>query len=279
MHAQTQSGYSVIRAVDSRSGARAEPVGVVAWDGSKRWYRIRVLARNEATSAASKARANLARLVERDLHAWAQARRVPYAPDESAPWTSEFWESVSRIMRSAIQLDSPRVLQNLTDEEEQFELLFEAVAKPKPSQERTSRAFEKLNAALGRDLRNRYRSTEVDAFHGRREKLARAILYQGQLIALEAIHLASQDARKSADAMVSRLRRIKVSQTDATIIVGYLESPNGLNGESDMLEWIRDQVTDQTYSLITQGDELRRASRSALENIGVLSSSEWDDLK
>ena len=89
---------------------------------------------------------------------------------------------------------------------------------------------------------------------------------------LEAVNLATATARHDADALVSRLLRIRAASTGSpvTFMVGYIASPGGLNGEAHMCDWIRQQVTQEVYDLQRDADSLRKRAAEHLAELDVV---------
>lgn len=126
-------GFATIRLLTGPNPDSAEPVGVVAWDRSRRWFDVRLLATDEVRRGISSSRLALARVAERDLRNWASDQRVPCAPSSAEPWTGEFWHAVHRFFSSGVRMDAPSAMQRMETPEEEFPLLFDAIARPRTS--------------------------------------------------------------------------------------------------------------------------------------------------
>ncbi len=82
---------------------------------------------------------------------------------------------------------------------------------------------------------------------------------------MEAVNLAATTAETDTDSLVSRLLRVReasdfgVGQKRIAVMVGYLASPEGLNGEAALRDWIEKKVDAQTFDLINQEGQFRDA--------------------
>jgi hypothetical protein len=58
-------------------------------------------------------------------------------------------------------------------------------------------------------------------------------------------------AELQSDALTSKLERLCVGLGDACVIlIGYIGSPEGLNGESVLVEWLRERTGAKTLDLV-----------------------------
>ena len=70
---------------------------------------------------------------------------------------------------------------------------------------------------------------------------------------IEGVNLATSQAEIQADATVSRLLRLRSGlDGHCGILVGYLASPEGINGESVLLKWLEEQTGALTFDLMKQ---------------------------
>ena len=70
---------------------------------------------------------------------------------------------------------------------------------------------------------------------------------------IEGINLATSQAEIQADATVSKLLRLRSGLGgDFSILVGYLASPDGINGESVLLKWLEEQTGALALDLMKQ---------------------------
>ncbi len=70
---------------------------------------------------------------------------------------------------------------------------------------------------------------------------------------IEGINLATSQAEVQADATVSKLLRLRSGlDRDCSILVGYLASPEGINGESVLLRWLEERTGALALDLMKQ---------------------------
>ena len=82
------------------------------------------------------------------------------------------------------------------------------------------------------------------------------------LLVVDGVNLSvKKQARKDADALVSRMGRISAvpRQKKVEFVVCYIASPGGLNGESDLRDWIKAKVTQHVYDSGTEQELVRKA--------------------
>ena len=92
------------------------------------------------------------------------------------------------------------------------------------------------------------------------------------MVVIEGVNLAGVTARKDADALVSRLLRIRAGTgqgESTTFVIGYLASPGGLNGEGHMRYWMKDQISRDVYDLNTEGIQFRERTQELLNEAGT----------
>ncbi|MGH9163420.1 MAG: hypothetical protein ACRD2X_25965 [Vicinamibacteraceae bacterium] len=125
-------GYSTIRAmVDDRwARSRSIVIGVALWDADEQWYRVRTIAPRERLPGVTTEVRSFADIALSQLKRWTERQDVPYAPAPLAPWTSGFWTAASRVMTTAIRLDSPRAMAPLRNNDLDYDSLFEAIVQP-----------------------------------------------------------------------------------------------------------------------------------------------------
>jgi hypothetical protein len=265
-------GYSTIRAVlDDRRG-RSIVIGVAAWDTDDQWYKFRTIAPRERVPGVTTEVRSFADIALSQLKRWTERQDVPYASAPLAPWTSGFWSAASRVMTTAIRLDSPRAMERLHNKDLDHESLFEAIVQPlSPPAHKRQRIEGFVTSALGTTGRLLKRGTEFVAFGGAHESVLRGAVGSRGGMVVEGVNLAGAHARKDADALVSKLLRIKEAPGAISMymVVGYVASPGGLNGETDMRDWIREKVTPDVYDLVSEEGLFRSAAAAGLERAGV----------
>jgi hypothetical protein len=269
-----QTGFSVLRlAIDPLRGTSI-PVGAVVWDADRKWYKVRLLQQDERVDGMTPERRLLVEFMGTQLTRWAERRIIPYLEQPADPWSSKFWDGVKRALTTGVRLDTLKAMQPVTSDAD-LELLFEAVVQPgQRSKQARTRIEGALRNALGRSVDKAMKPRfSVRAYHNAREQVLRGAKGDYGVVLVEAVNLAGKHARRDADALVSRLLRIRAAMQDQTAlhtIVGYTASPGGLNGETHMKDWIAERITSDVYDLTRESESFRGATVGALADVGIL---------
>ncbi len=266
-----ERGFSVIRLLLDDQAIRTMPVGVAAWDAERGWHQVRVLHDEESVRGLPQHLRLLIEMVVQNLDRWATAGSVG-AQQGLKPTESFFWDAVRGRLSSAIRLDPPKALEPTPDPDMGIDTLFDAVVQPR---RKLAVEFKRIDGAvssalgqLTNKLQGRY---EVRAFRDAKESVLRAAKSDSGMVVVEGVNLAGSTARKDADALVSRLLRIRAGSEGSTtnFIVGYLASPGGLNGEGHMREWMKERVTPDVYDLNTEREQFRNKTHLLLDQAGI----------
>ena len=259
-------GYSVVRVSLDDDRDHTVPVGVVAWDTGNAWYRWRWLETDEKVRGVDPASRRLMQITRKQIQRWANARKVPYEPAPVEPTRARFWKAVSEILSTAVRLDPPKAMDPMDEPEAEIESLFEAVVQPTLSRRvRVQRIDSVISKALGELADHIPARPRVAAFGGAMEQVRRGVETDRGILLVDGVNLAASTARKEADALVSRFLRIKNAYRNrpVEIIVGYAASPDGLNGEAHMCDWIRAQLTEKVFDMSAEHDEFKKATTDA----------------
>lgn len=248
------------------------PIGVIAWDTSQQWYGMRIVDHDEKLHILTNWRRSLINLANKQMRRWAEAREVPYMQEPQLPYSHLFWKSVSEIMTTSIRLDLPKAMEAMSEPDEDIESLFEAIVKPiQKNGRQVERIDGAINRALGQKLSSKIqRRISVTAFGDAKEVIGRGLVESKGTLIIEGVNLASGNARKNADALVSRLLRIKEAYSGITpldMIIGYSSSPGGLNGETHMKNWISKMITENVYDLSSEKAKFQSIAQSAVEKL------------
>lgn len=265
-----EHGYATINLVLDELGRERVPVGVAAWDADRQWYDVRILSKDEKVRGVSKARLTFAEAVHSQVRNWAEERSVPYAGREVFPWESTFWHAVRQVLTTAVKIDPPRTMDPMKFPDEEMESLFSAVVQPEIEEsEKVTRIDGAVGQALGpwRDVFDA--RAPMRAFGGAEERVIRGFRSDRGSVIVEGVNLAGSTARKDADALVSKLLRIREGEDGAGVhfVVAYQASPGGLNGEAHMRNWIKAKVTTDVFDVVRQQKQLQTATKRALSNV------------
>lgn len=236
------------------------------------WHMWRWLEEDEKVRGIDRATRRLMWITRKQIQRWANARKVPYEPAPVEPTSAPFWKAVSEVLSTAVRVDPPKAMDPMDEPEAEIESLFEAVVQPTQPQERPVRRIDSaINDALG-ELTDLIPSRpRVSAFGGAREQVRRGAESDRGVLLVDGVNLAAANARKDADALVSRFMRISdvYGNRPVHMIVGYSASPGGLNGEAHMCDWIREKLTDQVFDVVAQNAEFRKAAADAWSKVGA----------
>jgi hypothetical protein len=227
------------------------PVGIALWSAERRWVKIRLLGEKERLLGFTKAEHYpFVRLVREQVQAWIDKGELPYAAGPVAPFEDRWWRHVKDLLIHRVRLSEPRPI-DCRDPEQELEPLYEAVVAPHRSRtERRSRIDGVIRRCLGH-LAERFQArVSLPGFGGRDVKVLRAYRGRKAFVVIEGLNLATEQADTESDAAVGKLRRLREGiRAGCTVLVGYLAPPEGLNGNSVLLDWIRCQTEAQTFDL------------------------------
>jgi hypothetical protein len=250
--------YSVLAYVTEDLKQLSVPVGVVLWGENPDNTRIRIIQEGEKVKGVKSPAHVFIRLAKAKIENWILHGVLPYATRDLRPGTDEWWRHVSKLLVHGVRLSEPRAIDCL-DVDKEIELLYEAVVSPqRKSTERHERIDWELTRTLGQ-VAARLEKGEVAGFRGRPVHVKGFKEDQQRLLVIEGVNLATAAAEQDADALVSRLLRIRDANgtgnaREVVACVGYLTSPSGLNGEAFLVEWIQRKAEAKTFDLVRESD-------------------------
>jgi hypothetical protein len=271
--------YAVIRYLADIERDVTVPVGIILCNAERQWLQFRLPRPEERIPEVSLATAQpLLQLAEAKIQRWLQSGDVPLADHASPPLTEAWWEQVRNLMAFRVRLGEVQAIDCLRPEEE-IDTLFEAIVHPQVSQKvRRSRIDGVVRRALGNLARRFQHGQCVTGFHNRPVPVLRYLSGQRSALVVEAINFAASTAEKDADAMTSKLERIRAGSANTRFVVGYLASPSGLNGEGVLKEWVEHKMGIELYDLTRDEGRFRSKVIAEINEIGdalnVLGSGE-----
>lgn len=267
-----KSGFSTVRVITDDTGRDSIPVAVVAWDSVRQWHDVRFPEDRETITGLSQERAHLVEFTKKQIRKWASEESTPYYSESAAPWETAFWDGIRRALTAGVRLEKPRPLDAESLQEGDVDALFDAVVQPKVEDEERQRRIDGLvRDALGELTTKIEARHPVSAYGGAEEEVMRGITGSDGTLVVEGINLAGRNARRDADAVTSKVMRIREANNGrrpVKAIIGYRASPNGLNGESHMRKWLKEKVTPDVYDLTRQRELLEDAAAQRLAEIG-----------
>ena len=80
-------------------------------------------------------------------------------------------------------------------------------------------------------------------------------------VVIEGINLATNQAELLADATASKLMRLRAGlREECDVMIGYLASPEGLDGEQVLVDWLRERAEAQVFDLMKQRKDFLAAA-------------------
>ncbi len=267
------SSYSVFSFLSDDLRQTEIPVGVALWSAKEAKVQVRLAHEGEQLRGFKQEWLPYVQLISQQLGNWLRTKQLPYDREASDPHTDLWWKHLRNLLVHRVRLSEPKAI-DCRDMGEETELLYEAIVSPlKPDQEKRSRVDRAITKSLGNSLSRKFAKGTVQGFKGRPVPVKRFVEDGRQLIILDGVNLAVHNAEKDADALVSRLLRIKNSNSvdrgarEVKAFVGYLASPNGLNGEAALVEWIEEMGGARTFDLIKQREEFAGSVEQAAADI------------
>jgi DUF3037 family protein len=256
--------------VDDRRGVSV-PIGVVLWNEAENYIKFRLPREDERVGEIPPAEADMHLQATRaQIEAWRREKHLPYLRAPVQPLSREWWEHVQRLLGFRIRLDSPRPI-DCQEPEEEIDALFDAMVQPKVSRKKqTERVDSAVKRALGPQLSKRLKhGKKVPGWKDALVSVLRAASDARVIVVVEAISLASRTATKDADELASRLQRIREGGggREVRFVLGYIASPEGLNGEAVMKDWIEHKTGCSMYDLIRNRQKFHDEAEDHLEDV------------
>ena len=247
------------------------PIGVAIWGNDISSLKIRFPKSGERLTGISTKDAQIyLEIVKRQLYDWLSSDSLPYAKDLMVPLSEEWWDHVRKLLQFKVRVDEPKSIECI-DPDIEIDFLYEAAVKPKlPRRQRAKRNESILKSVLGKDLSGKISfKAFVNGFEDKPVPVTSAIQNNNDRLVIDLINLATPDAVDDADAFASRILRIKESSLNTTFVLGYVSSPNGLNGEGYMKDWIEKKSETTMYNVIQAPDKFRIAVSDGMKLLNV----------
>ena len=250
----------------SRDRYPDQPVGVALWDDTGERIFLRFPQEDERVSGVSAPRQRqLIMTAASQVERWIDAGGLPYLPRGISPASKRWWSHLADIMEFGISVTPPSAIDCVNPEEE-VEALFDAVVGPETGEHKGAvRVDGAISRALGR-LTDRFQGGQsISGFGGQPVSVRR--LYRGpeKHVVAEGVNLASpRRAERDADALASKLLRLaEGSSKNVDFIIGYISSPEGLNGEAVYVDWLEHKLQAPVYDLIRNQRGFQSAADAA----------------
>lgn len=258
----TSFSYSVFSLVVDDLQERTVPVGVALWSRQCQFVNFRIIDESDKLTGLNSAiHFPFVRLVRDKVSHWINTGKLPYSEEPFAPFDDRWWRHARKLLIHQVKLSEPRPIDCL-DPQEELDPLFESVVaafRPrKASESRIDGQIRKCLDELSRKFKSR---PAVPGFRGRDVQVLRG--YQGKRgwVVIEGINLASNQAETQSDATASKLQRIRLCLNDRCIfLIGYIASPEGINGEAVLVEWLRESTGARTFDLMKQRPDFHQVA-------------------
>jgi hypothetical protein len=265
------SRYAVLRYVVDPKRDISVPAAVLLWCSHDKRPRFRV---PSAADRIPELREGAAAVFIKDaverVSAWIADRRVPFSDRELTPEDDEWWSLAQHVLHHRVRLTAP-VLVDCVDPEAEAELLFDAVVAPEPRPRRTHKRVDSaITKCLGRDLASQFRrSAPTPGYRQTDAVVTRLYELPSTRVVIEGINLASHDAGDQTYRLVGKAEWLRDGEKPVTFIVGYLASPNGLNGEAVYRDWIQDRLHVKCFDLLREGEQFQEEARSQVPRLDL----------
>ena len=245
-----------------------EPVGVALWSEGGERVLLRFPEPDERLRGITNARQRqVVMTAASQVERWVAQGELPYLEPGMPPTSHRWWSHLAAIMDFGVGVTEPSAI-DCVEPEEEVEALFEAVVGPEMEEHKTTvRVDGAISNALG-GLTDRFQSGQsIRGFGGKPISVRR--LYRGpeKHVVAEGVNLASPThAEHDADALASKLLRLAEGASGKVeFIIGYISSPEGLNGEAVYVEWLEHKLQAPAYDLLRQKSQFRAAAEAAAE--------------
>lgn len=248
---------------------RTVPVGVALADPGTGRVMLRFPEPGEKVRSITGQRPRtLVQSTREQLMDWVSTGEVPYGDPGMVPGSSPWWAVVRDLLSFSVRARPPLAI-DCTAPEDDLESLYEAVVGPSfPANEARERIDSRLKRALGDELGRRLQpAVQIAGYANKPVQVRCAACSPSGWVVVDAVNLSnSSQAEASADALASKLMRLRRGQTVAALFVGYLASPGGLNGETYLKRWIEEQTGARAFDTTTEAEAFRQAVARSLDD-------------
>lgn len=261
--------YAVFTFRVDDGGAITIPIGVALWSPESQWVKVRLVRERERLRQFNDRQYRpFVELVHQKIDQWLSPGKLPYSEQSLCAHTDDWWKHVRRLLVHRVRLSEPRPI-DCRDPDEELEPLYESVVSshlsPREQRKRVDGQIRECLDTLARKFLSRQ---ELDGYKGRPVKVLRSYRGKKGWVVIEGVNLATRQADMETDATVSKLLRLREGlQEEAKIIIGYLASPQGVNGESVLVEWMSHQTKAKLFDLVRQRRDFRRTADDMLAEV------------
>jgi hypothetical protein len=273
--------YAIFSVLVDESRGQWVAVGVVLWSPERRWMRMRLAGEKETLKGLDPQKDwPLVRMVHDQVQRWIETGRLPHAAEPMAPYEDRWWRHVRELLVHRVRLSEPRPI-DCRDPEQELEPLYEAVVAPhRASREQRTRIDGEITKCL-KHLADHFKARQrIAGFERRDVQVMRGFRGARGWVVIEGVNLATTQAELQADATASKLMRLQAGlQEDCDVMIGYLASPEGLNGEKVLVDWLRERVGAKVFDLMKDRKAFLETADQLVEGLRMNSppASRWSE--
>lgn len=227
------------------------PVGVMLWNASKNWWALRIPRTEETIHGVSMTQARpYLEAAQHKLSTWIERGKLPLSPEPLDRLSDEWWTHAQKLLKHSIRV-GPIQSVDVNEPQSELDTLFDAVIKPEVNERARARRVDgAVTRALG-ELAPYFRRTEIRGFGGRPVRGLRHASDGRTIVVVDAVNLAAATADYDVDALRGRARRITAGNEmrNVKMLVGYLASSGGLNGERPLKDFLESELGVHLYDL------------------------------
>lgn len=248
------ASYAVFSYTDTTHGIEI-PVGVALWSPERQFADVRLVGSDESLEKFKQRDAPYVDLVHEKVRHWMKSGHLPHCDAHLEPWDNAWWTHVRELLIHRTKISEPRPIES-SNPAKDLDTIYEMVtAKARPVRERATRVDGAITRCLN-DLSQKFVARKaVPGYHGRSVTVTRAYEGRHATVIIEGVSLAA-DPDAASDLAVGKLLRIRNSERTYKVIVGYLTSPGGLNGERVLVDFLREATGAKAFDLMNERSEL-----------------------
>lgn len=256
------SSYAVFtHMVDPARGLEV-PVGVALWSADRKGVELRMLSEAERlTSFRAATDFPFVDHVHEKVKTWIRDEHLPYMETPAKPWETKWWMHVKRLLIHRTRLSDPMPVDPSFDINSLYESVIAPFVHKSESKKRIDGEISRCLSELATMMRAR---ATVPGVGGRNVVVTRAYEGERATVIVEGVNLAAQpDA--NADQALGKLMRLRDGmQRKCDITIAYITSPDGLNGEKVLVDYMCDKVGAKAFDVVRDRDHFRHEVRRLL---------------
>jgi hypothetical protein len=267
--------YAVLRYLTDVDREITVPIGIALCDADSKEITYRFPKSGERIVGVTEtASTPFLDLLKSKLDYWLEGNPLPYANPSPEPFSQAWWDHVRKLMQFRVRIGKVESIACVRPEEE-IETLYEAVVKPHvSSHKQAARVSRAVTDALGPRLARRLTyGKPVLGYRNREINVLRHVADARRLVVVEAVNLAATTAETETYALDSKLRSIiqqaEESNITPSIVLGYLASPKGLNGEGTLKDWLEHDLNIKLYDLTRERQEFHDSVQDKVAHVNA----------